>query len=80
MIRMKRCRNCGRLKLHRRFHRNTGRADGRQPWCKECMAKYYMRNRDRLLPKHNEAAWRSYFKRVGIPTGEKKKGEGSSES
>ncbi|MBA7626052.1 hypothetical protein ES703_33490 [subsurface metagenome] len=73
---MKWCPSCGRLKPYSEFHRNRARPDGFQTWCNECMknpeyqAQYYLINRDKLLPKHNESAWASYFRRRGIPTGE----------
>ena len=50
---MKTCTKCGETKPLDDFHRNRTKADGRQPWCRECAQeyqhRYYVENRDQVL-------------------------------
>ena len=43
---------CGIISLKSNFNKNKNMNDGFQPYCKSCIKKYYLENRDRLLDKH----------------------------
>jgi len=45
----KQCIKCKVWKSHDSFHVNRRRRDGLQSTCKECIAQYYIKNRERLL-------------------------------
>ena len=49
---VKKCLKCGNISLKSNFHKNKNTNDGFQPYCKSCIKKYYLENRDRLLDKH----------------------------
>ena len=49
---VKKCSKCGIISLKSNFHKNKNMNDGFQPYCKSCIKKYYLENRDRLRNKH----------------------------
>ena len=49
---VKKCGKCGIISLKSNFHKNKNMNDGFQPYCKSCIEKKYLENRDRLLNKH----------------------------
>ena len=54
---MKTCTKCGETKPLDAFNRNRATADGRQAWCRECMAedkrRYHEANRDKELERQH---------------------------
>lgn len=67
----KRCGRCGETKPKSEFHKNAGRLDGLQTYCKDChsayrvgkdrkyKAAYYARNADRERERAREKYWRN---------------------
>ena len=49
---VKKCSKCAIISLKSNFHKNKSMKDGFQQYCKSCIKKYYLENRDRLLDKH----------------------------
>lgn len=45
----KRCSRCGEVKPLDDFHRHRSRRDGRQPFCKACIAARYRQRKDEGL-------------------------------
>lgn len=54
----KTCTKCGDTKPLDDFYRNKGKADGRNPHCKECEREYHRRYRE-----ENRDKWREYHRR-----------------
>jgi len=63
----KQCPSCNQVKDVSEFDQDSSRKNGLRPYCKECYRQYqegyYKVHREKLLPKHNITATRSYYKR-----------------
>lgn len=56
---MKRCGKCEGWKPLTEFHTHSGRADGRQSWCKSCTGDY---QREYRKTEHGKEVWRRYLR------------------
>ena len=61
------CPSCKQDKALSEFSKDNSRRSGLRTYCRECCKpyqdRYYAVHRDRLLPRHNITATRSYYKR-----------------
>ena len=48
-MKTKRCGKCGETKDVSEFHNNKKNRDGRHVWCRYCVKKYYIDNKEKIL-------------------------------
>ena len=61
MSKTKVCTKCGKKKKITEFSKDKGQSSGLRPECRECVSKYYYKNKERINKKNKE--WREKNKK-----------------